>query len=1063
MAGPFADEVVEKMKTDSEVRKVVTVLFSDVTDSTRLGQDLDPESLRRLVSRYFDEMRVVLERHGGVVEKFIGDAVMAVFGVPKVHEDDALRAVRAALEMRDELRRLNDEFQRDWGVTLVSRTGLNTGEVIAGDPGRGQSFVAGDTVNTASRLEGAAQPGDVLIGEPTYRLVREAVSVEEVGPLTLKGLREPVPAFRLLELDTSSPGWTRRLDSPLVNRERELAALESLEQRAETAEAALVTLVGAAGVGKSRLSQEFLAKFGERATVLRGRCLPYGDGITFWPISAVLRDAAGIDERDGPEEARTKVSQLLGDEGDEPLVAERLAPLLRASSDTPGIQETFWAVRKLFEHLGEERPLVVVFDDIHWGEATFLDLIEYLADRIRSGRVLFLCLARPELLEVRPGWMSTKPNATLVALEPLGDAEIDRLIRNLSEGAEFTGDARIRMAELAEGNPLFVEETLRMLIDDGILRRADGKWLVANDLTGLAIPPTINALLAARLDRLDPEERAMIERASIVGRVFSARAVSELSPVELKPSVILSLQSLARKELICPDYSETEDEASFRFAHILVRDAAYNAIPKADRADYHEALANWFELDASELAGDYEEIVGYHLAQARDLLLELGPPSERTDSLGTRAATVLAAAGRRAFGRGDMPAAVKLLSRASGLLSRRDPERAELLIQLAFALFETGDFDRLQDLVAETREAAAASGDPSLEAYAVISALWVDISWNPEGWAGEAERVAREAISAFEAAGDQRGLAKGWALLGLVYLARAQFAAAEDVWEKAARHAQKAGDRRDELESLSWVPLTIWAGPTRTDEGLKRCEDVLRRARGDRKVTASALIAQATFEAEMGRFDEARTLIGRAKELLEEIALTVWLAGPVAQFAGWVEFLAGDLAGAERELRRGFDKFTEIGELSWLSTTAALLAEVVCEQGRDEEAEELTIASEESADPEDVYSHALLRSVRAKVLARRADTEASERLARESVALADTTDFPALRWHTRVGHAGILLQAGRVADAEAVVGEAIEIAEKKGSLVAARRARDLLAQVAEEGRVEGPEDHKSRA
>ncbi len=1094
MTGPIADGVVARMGTrmtcsecgaenepdarfcracatalgsrpnpDSEVRKVVTVLFSDVTDSTRLGQDLDPESLRRLVSRYFDEMRMVLERHGGVVEKFIGDAVMAVFGVPKVHEDDALRAVRAALEMRDELRRLNDELQRDWGVTLVARTGLNTGEVIAGDPGRGQSFVAGDTVNTASRLEGAAKPGEVLMGEPTYRLVREAVSVEEVGPLTLKGVREPVPAFRLLALDPSAPGWTRRLDSPLVDRDRELALLEGLEQRAEGAEAALVALIGAAGVGKSRLSHEFLAKVRGHATVLRGRCLPYGEGITFWPIAAVLREAAGIDERDGPEEAQRKISELLGDEGDAVLVGERLATLLRASPDTPGIQETFWAVRKLFEHLGEKRPLVVVFDDIQWGEATFLDLLEYLADWMRTAPVLFLCLARPELLEVRPGWMSTKQNATLVALEPLRAADINRLIRNLSSGAEFTGEARIRIAELAEGNPLFVEETLRMLIDDGILRRVDGKWQVAGNLAGLAIPPTINALLTARLERLDPEERAVIERASIVGRVFSWKAVSLLSPKELRPRVILSLQSLTRKELIRPDYSETEDETSFRFAHILVRDAAYNAIPKADRADHHEALAEWIEVDARELAGEYEEIVGYHLAQARELLLELGPASERTDRLGARAATVLAAAGRRAFGRGDMPAAVKLLSRAAALLPEREPERAELLIQLAFALFETGDFGRLQDVVVETRETAAASGDPSLEAYAAIIGLWIDISWNPEGWVDEAEREATRAISAFEAAGDQRGLAKGWGLLGLVSLVRAQFSAAEEAWEKAAAHAQQAGDRRDELESLSWVPLAIWAGPTRTDEGLKRCEDVLRRARGDRKVTASALIAQATFEAEMGRFDEARTLLGRAKELLEEVALTVWVAGPLAQFAGWVELLAGDPARAELELRRGYDKLTEIGELSWRSTTLALLAEVVCAQGRDEEAEGLTVASEESADLEDVYSHALLRCVRAKILARRGDTKASDRLAREAVALADSTDFPDLRWLTRIGHAGILLLGRRDEEARTVLDEAIEIAEEKGSLVGARRARDLLAKAGEASAAKGIKDRKSRA
>jgi class 3 adenylate cyclase/tetratricopeptide (TPR) repeat protein len=1033
--------------SEPEVRKVVTVLFSDVTDSTRLGQELDPEAVRRLVSHYFGEMKLVVERHGGVVEKFIGDAVMAVFGVPQAHEDDALRAVRAAQEMRDELRRLNEEFQRSWGATLVARTGLYTGEVIAGDPGRGESFVVGDTVNTASRLESAAQPGEILIGEPTHRLVASAVSAEDVGPLTLKGKREPVRAFRVLEIDPSAPGWTRRLDSPLVGREEQLALLEgSVEQRVGDGEVAVVTLIGAAGVGKSRLSAEFLERVADRATVLRGRCLPYGEGITFWPIAGVLRDATGTDDRDPPEQAQAKLAELLADTDDAALVAERLASLVGSGAATPGIQETFWAVRKVFEHLGKERPLVVVFDDIHWAEATFLDLVEYLADRIRA-RVALLCLARPELLEIRPGWMSANPTAKVISLDPLSEDEIDGLIRNLTAGAELADEARARIAEVAEGNPLFVEELLRMLVDDGILERRDGTWTVARDLSGLAIPPTINALLTARLDRLERGERAVIERAAIIGRVFSWEAVAWLSPPEDRARVILQLQSLSRKELVRPDYSESGE--SFRFAHILIRDAAYGAIPKAERAELHERFADFIQAEARE-SGEYEEIVGYHFDQARKLRLELGPPTERTAELGARAAEALASAGRRAFGRGDMSAAVKLLSRAAALLPERDPERAELLPQLAFALFETGDFDRLKGVVAETRRTAVAAGSPSLEAYAVILGLWIDVSWAPEGWVDEAQREAATAIFAFEEARDDRGLAKAWALLGLVYLVRAQFAGAEQAWEKAAEHAQRAGDRRDELESLSWVPLVVWAGPTRTERGLQRCEQIVERARGDKKVVASALIAKAAFVAGQGQFDESRRLIADAKALLEEVALTVWLAGPLAQFAGWVELLAGDSVAAERELRWGYEKLNEIGELSWLSTTTALLAEAVYLVGRSTEAEELTRASEEGAGAEDRYTHALLRNVQAKVLAGRGDFEGAEALARESVSFADETDFLDLRWHTRMGLAEVLGTAGGGARARAVLLEAQETAERKGNVVAAQRAASRLEELLQE-------------
>jgi ATP/maltotriose-dependent transcriptional regulator MalT len=328
----------------------------------------------------------------------------------------------------------------------------------------------------------------------------------------------------------------------------------------------------------------------------------------------------------------------------------------------------------------------------------------------------------------------------------------------------------------------------------------------------------------------------------------------------------------------------------------------------------------------------------------------------------------------------------------------------------------------------------------------VILGLWIDVSWAPKGWADAAQREAATAIFAFEAARDDRGLAKAWALLGLVYLVRAQFAGAEQAWEKAAEHAERAGDRRDELESLSWVPLAVWAGPTHTDRGLQRCEEIAVRARGDKKVTASALIAQAAFEAGRGRFDEARASIATAKAMLEEVALTVWLAGPLAQFAGWIELLAADPVAAERELRWGYDKLREIGELSWLSTTAALLAEAVYLAGRPEEAEALTLASEESAGAEDRYSHALLRSVRAKIVSGRGDAKAAEPLAREAVALADETDFPDLRWHTRMGYAGVLRSAGRGEEASAALGEATEIAERKGNLVAARRAGELLEQ-----------------
>jgi class 3 adenylate cyclase/tetratricopeptide (TPR) repeat protein len=1029
-------------------RKVVTVLFSDVVGSTELAQELDPEVLGLVMSRYFEEMQSVLERHGGMVEKFIGDAVMAVFGVPRAHEDDALRGVRAAVEMGKTLDRLNEELKRTFGITVAIRTGVNTGEVVAGDPSRGQSFVAGEAVNMAARLEQNSQAGEILVGEVTYRLVQQAVVVEEVGPLTVKGIEKPVPAWKVLKLVPGAPGWTRRLDSPLVGRERELGELKAVFNRTTAAGGCeFVTLMGPAGVGKSRLTAEFLSTTGGGATVLTGRCQPYGEGITFWPVAEVLRDAAGIGDEESPEEARWKLSELLPSGPEASLIRDRLDALLGLGSATPGIQETFWAVRKLIEHLAGQRPLTVVFDDIHWAEPTLLDLLEYLADWIRDSPVLILCQARRELLDIRPGWMTARPNATLITLQPLSESDTETLINNLVGGPELAGEAPARIAELAEGNPLYVEQTLRMLVDEGVLQSREGDWIVGGDLSNISIPPTIQALLTARLDRLEEEERSIIARASVVGRVFWWGAICELSPAETEQAVTSRLQSLMRKELIQPDHAELTTEDAFRFVHVLVWDAAYRMLPKSARAELHERLTGWLETKMRERAGEYEEILGYHLEQAYRSLLDLGPINESVVALGRRAAAPLVSAGQRAYVRGDMPAAVNLFSRAASLLQGHDVQRVELLPQLAFALMETGDFVRFQKVVAETREAATTAGDPGLEAHATILELWDRLFTDPEGWVEVAGREAARATAAFEDLGDERGLARGWSLLGLVHVFKAEFGPSEQAWEKAADHAHRAGDRRDELESLSWVPLTVWAGPTPAERGLRRCQELLERAQGDKKATSSALSSQALFEAGLGRFEEARELLARARGLLEELALTVWMAGPLAQLTGWAELLAGDPAAAEEELRWGQEQLSKIGEVSWLSTVVGILAEAVYAQGRYEEAERFTQISEESGGTEDVYSHALWRSVRAKVLANQRRIGEAERLARESVALAEPTDFLHLRWHALMSHAEVLRLVGRKQEGKPLLSQAIQLAEQKGNLVAAQLAASALAEL----------------
>ncbi|HEX9313566.1 MAG TPA: adenylate/guanylate cyclase domain-containing protein, partial [Actinomycetota bacterium] len=552
-----------------EVRKVVTVLFSDVTGSTSLGERMDPESLRRVMERFFDAMKAAVERHGGVVEKFIGDAVMAVFGIPRLHEDDPIRAVRAAAAMGEALAELNEELQRDRGVTLAIRTGITTGEVVAGDPSAGQRLVTGDTVNTAARLEQAAQPGEILIGEPTLRLVRDAVEVEPVDPITVKGKAEPLPAYGLVRVQAGMEAHARHLDSPMVGRDRELRLLEEALDRAVSERTChLFTLLGPAGVGKSRLVLEFLQRVAAGAagaTVVRGRCLSYGDGITFFPVAEAVRYAAGIADQDSAEEARRKLEEAAAGTEDPAIVAAGVAELVGLAQAPVAAEDAFWAVRSFFEALARDRPLVVVFDDIHWAEPAFLDLVEHIADWTRDAAILLLCVARPELLDLRPGWAGGKMNATSILLEPLGADHCDRLIDNRLGTEGLPPAARSRILEAAEGNPLFVEEMIGMLIDDGLLRPEDSRWVASDEVARVAVPPTIQLLLAARLDRLDSEERGALERASVEGKVFHRGAVTRLSPDRDRAQVRTRLLALTRKELIRPDRAQFVGEDAFRF------------------------------------------------------------------------------------------------------------------------------------------------------------------------------------------------------------------------------------------------------------------------------------------------------------------------------------------------------------------------------------------------------------------------------------------------------------------------------------------------------------------
>jgi class 3 adenylate cyclase/tetratricopeptide (TPR) repeat protein len=1027
-----------------ETRKTVTIVFADVTGSTGLGEQLDPESLRGVMQRYFEEMQGALERHGGTVEKFIGDAIMAVFGIPRVHEDDAVRAVRAAAEMRERLGALNEELERDWGVRLEMRIGLNSGEVVAGDPAGGQSFATGDTVNVAARLEQAAEPGEILLGEATYALVRDAVEVGEREELGLRGKTEPRGARRLRAVKPGLPGHVRRLDAPMIGRERELALLEQAYERAVQEQSGhLFTVLGAAGIGKSRLLGEFVSRLPSVTRVARGRCLPYGEGITYWPVAEAVKDLAAISDDQSVEDAHQRLIGLLAGNDDAEIVAAKVGAAIGLAHGAAATAEASWAVRRLFEGIARDRPLVVVFDDIQWGEATFLDLVEQVVDWSRDAPILVVCLARPELLDVRPGWGGGKPNATSVLLEQLPGEECALLVGSLLGEGELEEDARERIVERAGGNPLFVEEMLAMLLDAGMLERENGRWLLVGDVGSVAIPATIQALLAARLDRLLPAERSVIERGAVEGEVFHSAAVSELLG-DAGPATPY-LQTLVRKELLRPARGSLGADDAFRFRHLLIRDAAYTSIPKGVRADLHRRFAEWLERAAGERLVEYEEILGYHLEQSYRYRRELGHGPDALGDVAEKAAGWLASAGRRAAGRGDMPAAANLLERAAELLPEDDPRRSEIDLVLGWALTQAGEFARAETIFDGVIVAARARGDRRIELRGLVERMDVVNMVRPEGAALETFRLVEEVVPELEAMGDDRGLAHLWRVDAYAQNTLCRYGPTVESLERGLVHAERAGDDVIRSEILTWLPTRLARGPIPAGSALRRCRELLGQASGDRPAEAGALAGIALLEGIRGNFEEARAAKAESNAILNELGLALLLAvGGI--WGGEIEMLAGDFAAAERLLRAAADFLDARAERSFYPTAAVLLARALLQQGHVDEAWENLKAGEAATASDDMFTIVGAHAVRTRLLGVAGRTVEAEESGRKAVDLALQSDDLSLQAEAFLDLAGVLGDGS--AKAEALTG-ALEVAERKENVVLAGQARARLAELRE--------------
>jgi tetratricopeptide (TPR) repeat protein len=948
-------------------------------------------------------MSGVLERHGGTVEKFIGDAVMAVFGIPELHEDDALRAVRAATELRQALAELNEQLERDLAVRIGIRVGVNTGEVVAGDGTGGQMLATGDAVVVAKRLEESARTGEILLGEPTRRLVENAVVLEPREDLTLKGKSDPHLAWNVLAVIEGASAYARRLDAPLIGRENELQLLSgAYDEAIATRSCRLFTVVGPAGMGKSRLASELCSSLRDEATILTGRCLAYGDGITFWPLVEMI-GTLGSD--DG-------VRELLAGAEDGELVATRVLGAVGANPAAPAAGgETFWAVRRLFEELARDHPLIVLVEDIHWAEPTLLDLLEYLAGWTHDAGVLLLCLTRPDLLEERPGWLTQTGGG--VVLDPLTDEQARQLLDELALEWPLDAAAREHITEAAEGNPLYLEQMAAMLAEGGPTDR---------------IPPTIHALIAARLDRLPADERALLESAAVAGKYFVRSWLRKLLAESDQSAVDATLLSLARKDMLT---ARPGREDAYRFRHVLIRDAAYAGIRRACARSCTSATPTGPRTPAAAGPATSTRSSATTLEQAVRYREQLGPLDDDGVALAQRAAEILGAAGRRAFARDDAPAAVNLLDRAVALATDEQPARLDLSRELGLALWSLGEVARAEALLNGIVAAASAGGDKREEWSALVEQSAMRSMVDP-AQSTDALEIALQAIDVFTELGDEHGLARSWRALGVVHRHRGHLGASEQACERALEHAVRAGDRREESRSADQLCTALLYGPAEATSALGRCQGMLMRAGGNPLFEANVLASIAGLHGMLGEFDEARNAARRAETIYVDLGLRLALAG-LTQILGQVELLAGDAHAAERVARRGYDILHEIGSAG---DSDALLAEALHVQERREEAEALVESALERTHESDVGPRVLLLGLRAKLSGRVDD-------ARAAVELASATDALNLQGDAFTNLAETLRHVARAEDAAAALATAVKVYERKGNRAAVARVQPV--------------------
>lgn len=937
-------------------RKIVSVLFCDLVESTALAERLDPEALQRVQDAYFDPMRSLVEQHGGTVEKFIGDAIVAVFGVPLIHEDDAERAVRCALAMRDALEGLNDTFRPSFGVELAVRIGVDTGEAVTG--GRDDRAIAtGDVTNTAARLEQSAKPGDVLVGRETFLLTERVIDYEDRPEVAVKGKAESLAIWAAL----GASAGLRRPRSPMMGREAELKALAgALERAVAVGKPQVVVVLGEPGIGKSRLVEEFAARAEGRARVLRGASLPYGEGTVWRPVAELVRSEVGIHESEPPEVALARLAERLVErhQADEASFIEaQIGPLLGASraSGTSG-PEILWALRRYLDALARTGPLVILLDDLHWADRILLETIQELAETLGSGAVVFILLGRPELRERLTG---LGEGSQILSLEPLPESQALMLVTHLSKatGGDWSQDQEEDIVQRAQGNPLFLEEIGAMVGEQGAGDR----------------PRTLHALLAARIDLLPREAKSVAQAGAVVGDVFWDGAVGALLDGE---DVAAAVRLLRTRGLV-----DEEEETAFlghrqlRFHHNLIREVAYESLPKGERSRMHQRIAGWLESRAKDRP-DLWVSVAHHLDRAVALAVEVAPLESPDPDLADATAEAYLRAAQWTALNAALPEAADMLRRgadvaatpevsdvcrarlahalalagqadeavreAEAVLSRDVSRRAAAIAALAQAqaAYDRGDFeDLLRALAERALELARAESLVDVEARALELLGWHEL-WStadPEGFRG-AEKQWRQAADVAMDAGDLAGAARmiGW-LAALGATVALELRAAEEAGERAMELARSSGSLRAMAVphlGMAWVRLH----QDRLEETVEHSREALRLSldSGDRveAVAASAFVLAPPLRL-LGRLEESLEVVELGMSISEEMGGFGW--DPNLRIERGLTLLAlGRLHEADEELAR----VRPIDHTDWMSMTSAL-AELRAAQGKDKEAESL--------------------------------------------------------------------------------------------------------------------------